>query len=149
MQPDLEQQGGQPVGRGNERDWRAKRREWREMRRRERYGRRSHSIFWGLAFLLAGFLALGVSQAWISGDSWWEYLLLGIGVILTLDGLLSRQNDAKHAIRIGRFAPGFILILVATLFILGVGQWWPLVLIFAGAGLVLCFFWGVAFKARI
>jgi hypothetical protein len=123
------------------RDWREERREmhreWREARHRFPY----HGLFWGLTLVLLGTIFLLDQAGWISGETWWQSLLIGLGVIWIINGITHYRSPAYRWGSYGKFVFGVILILIGTIFILGFGSWWPLALIVAGAALLLRFFW--------
>jgi hypothetical protein len=122
------------------RDWRDERRAWRRERREARYRFPSHGLFWGLTLVLLGALFLMDQAGWISGGTWWQALLIGLGVIWVIGGLVRYQAGAFRWRGYGSVTFGVILILVGTLFLLGFSHWWPLILIVAGIVFLFRFF---------
>ena len=122
-------------------DWRDERREWRRARREARHEFPFHGLFPGLILVLLGTIFLLNQVGWISGDTWWQSLLIGLGVIWIVNGLTHYHYPAYRWGSYGKFVTGIIFIAVGTLFIIGFSQWWPLVLIGAGIAVLLRFFW--------
>jgi hypothetical protein len=123
------------------RDWREERREWRRERREARYSSPFHGLFLGLTLILLGALFLLNQLGHLTGDTWWQSLLIGLGVISIINGLVHYQNPAYRWGSYGKFVGGIVLILIGALLILGFSQWWPLVLVVAGVALLLQFSW--------
>lgn len=131
-----------PEGQGpTYRDWREERREWRREMRESRHRFPYHGLFWGLTLILLGTLFLLNQAGWISSDTWWQSLLIGLGVISIINGLAHYHNPAYRWGSYGKFVAGTVLILVGALFLIGFSQWWPIVLVVAGVALLLRFFW--------
>jgi len=123
------------------RDWREERRKWREERREARHRLPFHGLFWGLTLILLGALFLLNQAGRLTGDTWWQSLLVGLGVIFMINGVAYFQNPGYRWASWGRFMFGIVLILIGALFLLGFSQWWPLVLIVAGIALLVRPFW--------
>jgi hypothetical protein len=123
------------------RDWRDERQTWRRERREARRRFHPHGLFWGLALVLLGVLFLMDHAGWISGDTWWQALLIGLGVIWIANGLAHYHSWGFRWPVYSSITFGIVLILFGTLFLLGFSQWWPLVLIVAGIAFLFRFFW--------
>jgi hypothetical protein len=120
-------------------DWREQRWEWRNKMRESRRNRPFHGLFGGLALILIGALFLANQLSWISGDTWWKWLLIGLGAIMTTSWLvLNRKPEYRHWGR-GRFIWGIALVVLGILFLAGFSQWWPIVIIGVGAACVFRF----------
>lgn len=131
-----------PQGQGpTYRDWRAERRQWRREFREHRYVFPYRGLFWGLTLVLLGTLFLLNQAGWVTGDTWWQSLLIGLGVISIVNGFAHYSNPAYRWGSYSKFVLGTILILIGVLFLLGFSQWWPLALIVAGGASLLRFFW--------
>jgi hypothetical protein len=63
--------------------------EWRGHRRWRRGGRFPGLLF-GLILILVGFLFFAQNEGWIHGD-WWPFLLIGVGVIILVEGLFGKR----------------------------------------------------------
>jgi hypothetical protein len=121
------------------RDWREQRREIRRECREDRHRHPFQGLFVGLVLVLLGTLFLAHQQDWISGENWWEYLVIGLGSIFIISGLTRYWGQDHHHGIYWRFIVGAVLILVGVLSILSVSHWWPLVLILAGIALLFRF----------
>jgi hypothetical protein len=113
------------------RDWREARWEWRRERREMRMRSPFHGLFPGLVLILIGVLFLGSMQGWIDRDIWWQYFVIGLGSIFIIRGLVDLPYSRFCSY--WRFIPGAALIAVGLISLLGFTQWWPVVLIAAGA----------------
>ncbi len=122
-------------------DWREQRREWREKMREARHNRPFHGLFGGLVLILLGGLFLANQQGWISGNAWWQWLLIGLGVISIINGLVQYRAPEYHHSRRHKFVWGTVLIILGVIFLLGFSQWWPIVLIGAGIAIMLGGIW--------
>ncbi len=121
-------------------DWREARRQWREEMRKNRQ-HFPHGLGFGLTVLLLGVLFLLNQLGVVSGDRWWQSLLIGLGGICIINGVAHLVSPGYRWRSYGLFVCGLVLAAAGTLFIVGLGQWWSLALIFAGLALLLRFFW--------
>jgi len=103
----------------------------REHRRREVPG-----LFAGLVLILLGVLLLFQTQGWFTWNDWWKYLLLGLGVIFIIDALVRLARPSPRPRWGGRLVVGLVLLLVGLIFVAGFGQWWPLILVVIGVGVI-------------
>lgn len=122
-------------------DWREQRREWREKRREARHSHPFHGIFGGLVLILLGGLFLANQQHWISSGTWWEWLLIGLGVITIVHGLVRYHASEYHHSTRHKFVWGAILIALGAIFLLGFSHWWPAILIAAGIAILFVGLW--------
>jgi hypothetical protein len=116
-------------------------RDWRRKCRAERRSHPYHGLFAGLTLILLGALFLFNQAGWVTGDSWWKYLLIGLGGISIINGLLNYFSQRYRWFSFGKFLAGFILITLGVIFLLGAGQWWPLVIVVVGLALIFRSFW--------
>jgi len=123
------------------RDWREARRAWRNEKREQRYLFPFHGLFVGLSLVLAGVLFLLNQTGTLTGDTWWQALLIGLGGIWIINGMLRYRYPAFQWGAHGKIITGIILILVGALLMAGVSEWWPTVLIVAGVLFLLRFIW--------
>ena len=104
-------------------------------RRRHYHGGLS-GISGGVFLILLGVLLFLATQGTLSWDKWWQFLVIGIGVILLADSLLYRRGNAGE-FRSGRLIAGIILIGVGIAFLLGSVAWWPLIIIVVGVAVII------------
>ncbi len=130
------------------RDWWAEREKWREERHKWRSDMRAarfrwpfHGLFPGLTLILFGVLFLLNQTGAVTGDAWWQSMLIGLGAIMILDGIVRYFSKSFRWGIFGKFIGGLVLIAFGTLFLTGISSWWPVVLIGAGAAFVLRPFW--------
>jgi hypothetical protein len=76
------------------------------------------------------------TQDILAWDKWWQYLIIGVGVILLVESLVLYQRESALEFRIGRLIAAIILIGVGVAFLLGNLPWWPLVLIVIGVAII-------------
>jgi hypothetical protein len=130
-----------PENQGMEnKDWREQRREWRQDRRDRRDSDPLRGLFPGLILILLGILLFLATQGILAWDIWWQYFLIGLGAIFIIDGLAHFWSSAHRGSAFGRFIPGVILLFVGLVFVFGFSQWWPLVLIVVGIGILVGYF---------
>ena len=122
-------------------DWREERWEWRKKMRESRHNRPFHGLFGGLTLILLGGLFLANQQGWISGNTWWQWLLIGLGIIFIINGIVQYREPEYHHSRRHKFIWGAVLIVLGVLFLAGFTQWWPIVLIGAGVAVLLGGIW--------
>ena len=126
-----------PGGGPTYQDWREQRwkdrMEWRKKRWEAREKNPFRGVFPGLALILAGVLFLANQMSWISGDTWWKWLLIGLGAIMMVSWLVQYRAipEYRHWGR-GRFIWGLALVILGILFLVGFSQWWPIVIIGVG-----------------
>jgi hypothetical protein len=106
-----------------------------------RYGRRHHQggisgIGAGVFLLLLGSLLFLANQGILPWDKWWQFLIIGIGIIMLVDSLVRYQKDSAREVRIGRPIVAIILIGVGIAFLVGNASWWPLVIILVGVAVI-------------
>ena len=106
--------------------------EERERRRRNPMA----GLFWGLLLILLGVLFFAQYQGWLPGDKWWQYFLVGLGVILLIESGVRRSNPDLRSTAFSRLIAGLVLAFIGLAFLFGVTQWWPIVLIAAGVAIL-------------
>jgi asparagine N-glycosylation enzyme membrane subunit Stt3 len=107
-----------------------------------RQSRRHHhdhipAILGGVFLILLGVLLFLASQGILAWDKWWQYLIIGIGIILLIDSLIRYQKESSAGFRIGRLIAAIILIGIGVAFLLGNITWWPLVIIVVGVAIII------------
>jgi hypothetical protein len=95
----------------------------------------------GLILILLGVLFLLVTMDYISWGGWWQYFLMGLGVILILEAIIRSASPSYRKDVSGKLIGGVVLIFIGGSFIIGWSNWWPLILIALGVGILLSSFW--------
>jgi hypothetical protein len=90
----------------------------------------------GLIIILLGVVFLLTTLDYISWGDWWAYFLLGLGLILIVDGLVRVSSRAYQQYATGKFIGGGVLIIIGASHIFGMVSWWPLILIVVGVVIV-------------
>jgi uncharacterized membrane protein HdeD (DUF308 family) len=107
-------------------------------RLRDRHRRRAGPpIFAGLILILLGVLLFLENQGIVASDVWWQYFLIGLGVIFLVDGLVRFGREKQRGSIWGRITAGLILIGIGIVFVIGLTNWWPMILVALGAAIVL------------
>ena len=91
----------------------------------------------GLILILLGVLFLLANMDYISWGGWWQYFLMGLGVILILEAIIRSASPSYRKDITGKLIGGFVLIFIGGSFVIGWSNWWPLILIAVGAGILL------------
>ncbi len=106
-----------------------------EWRRRRHHRRGSSAVFIGLILILLGSLFFLSEQGYIGRDRWWQYFLIGLGIIFLIDGAMRYRQQNYHGFLVSRVIAGLVLVAIGVIFLLGATAWWPLILILAGIGI--------------
>jgi hypothetical protein len=90
----------------------------------------------GLALLLLGLILLLSHYGLVRGE-WWQYFLVGLGVIFLIGVWLQyiRPSGEKKDGLI-RIIAGVALVIIGVVFLFVPTQWWPLIIIIAGIILI-------------
>jgi hypothetical protein len=92
----------------------------------------------GGAFLvLLGILLFLATKGILTWDRWWQFLIIGIGIILLVDSLIRYRREGALEFRTGRLIAGIILTGVGIAFLLGDVAWWPLIVIAVGVAVII------------
>jgi len=94
-------------------------------------------LFPGLALILAGILLFASFQGWLEWGVWWQYLLVGLGLIFLIEAFARYAVSHQRQHVFGRLIPGIILLFVGLAFIFGWDRWWPLALVAGGLIIIL------------
>lgn len=105
------------------------------------HGRRHHrdrtsAVLGGVIIILVGVLLFLASWGILSWDTWWQYLILGIGIILLIDSVIRYPQQGSAGFRFGRLIAAIVLIGVGAAFLLGSVAWWPLIIVVVGVVVV-------------
>ncbi len=91
----------------------------------------------GLILILLGVLFLFTEMDKISWTDWWAYFLVGLGAIFLIEALLRTFSPEGRKAIGGRLVAGPILIVIGGSQLIGFEEWWPLVLIAVGIGVLI------------
>ena len=94
-------------------------------------------IIGGLIVILLGVLFLLRNMGYLWWTNWWAYFLVGLGVILLIDAFIRSTVPQYHRPVIGRVIGGIILIFIGAGNIYGISDWWPLILVGVGVGIII------------
>jgi hypothetical protein len=94
----------------------------------------------GLILILLGVLFLLTEMDRISWADWWAYFLVGLGGILLIEALLRASSAEGRRGLGGRLIAGLILATIGGAHLSGFEEWWPLVLIAIGIGVLVSAF---------
>ena len=128
-------QAGSGAPEGSRYDWRAARYAERAERRAARWANPWHGLWLGLMLILVAVLSLPGVTGGLNAQQLTATWLLGIGGIFIVDGVVRRGQPWPFG---GfRLAAGLALVVAGGLVLLGLSQWWPLVLL--GLGIIILF----------
>jgi len=91
----------------------------------------------GLILILLGVLFLMSEMGRVSWTDWWAYFLVGLGAIFLLEGLIRAFSAEGRRSAGGRLVAGLILVVIGGSHLIGFEEWWPLVLIAVGVGVLI------------
>jgi hypothetical protein len=91
----------------------------------------------GLIVVWLGVVFLLRNMGFLYWRNWWAYFILGIGVILILEGIIRSAIPQYRCGVIGKLVSGVILVTIGGIFIYGASDWWPLIII--AVGLIIIF----------
>lgn len=95
----------------------------------------------GLILILLGVLFLLVTLDYLSWGDWWPYFLIGLGVIFILEGIIRGISPTYREQITGKFIAGIALIVIGSSFIVGMSNWWPLIIIAVGVIVLISPLW--------
>ena len=113
-------------------DCHTRRRAQRELRRQRKPRDPLRGLFWGLLFILLGFLFFASQLSLLSGGVWWEALVIGLGIIFLIDSIVHYWNPSARSYTLGRLIPGLIFLFIGLAFFFDFSRWWPLALVATG-----------------
>jgi LiaF transmembrane domain len=91
----------------------------------------------GLVLILLGILFLLSEMGRIGWVDWWAYFLVGLGVIFVFEALVRAFSAEGRRGAGGKVIAGLILIVIGGSHLIGFEQWWPLILIAVGVGVLI------------
>jgi hypothetical protein len=94
-------------------------------------------VGWGLFLILVGGLFLAGNKGWLDQGSVWSYFAIGLGTILVI-GFFVRYFGilANRWSGVVDLIAGLALVLIGIASLYGFGDWWPLVLLAIGIGIL-------------
>jgi hypothetical protein len=106
---------------------------------RDQRGRRRPypSLTGGLILILLGVLFLLTEMGRIGWADWWAYFLVGLGGIFLLEAFIRMFSAEGRRGASGKIIAGLILAVIGGAHILGLEEWWPLILIAVGVGVLI------------
>ena len=105
------------------------------------------AILPGTILILLGIIFL-ISYYGYLGGEWWQYFVVGLGVLFVIETWIHHPNLALGRFRYGRIVSGIILVIGGLLFLFNPSWWLPLVLIGVGVILVMVFILRREHKAK-
>lgn len=106
------------------------------MERKQKHDPQSR-VTGGLILILLGVLFLLATMDYILWSEWWAYFLMGLGAILILEVIIRSRSPSYRQHITGKLIGGVVLIIIGGSFVIGMSNWWPLILI--GVGVMLLF----------
>ncbi|HEX7974392.1 MAG TPA: hypothetical protein VF498_08290 [Anaerolineales bacterium] len=124
-------------------DWREMRRAEREAARQERRAWRgemhisANTWLWGVALIVVGVILLAQNAGIITLRNWWALFILipAVGSFIAAWNIYNAAGRLNSAARSSLFG-GVVLTLIAILFLVELGKYWPVLLIVGGAALL-------------
>jgi len=89
----------------------------------------------GIGRLTAGLMVVWLGVVLVlrgTLDPWWGYMLSGFGVILLVEAMLRMSRPDPRRPAGSRIVGGIVLLLVGSVFISGIADWWALALVVVG-----------------
>lgn len=93
-------------------------------------------IFWGALLTFLGTLLLLGEWGLVSEDQLWPIFISGAGLLLIGDYFLRPMVLPRSSVSVARLIFGVILTVIGLNQLYYLGDWWPLLLIFAGGAMV-------------
>ncbi len=91
----------------------------------------------GLVLILLGVLFLLTEMGRIGWIDWWAYFLVGLGAIFLLEAFVRVFSAEGRRGAGGKVIAGLILIVIGGAHLIGFEEWWPLILIAVGVGVLI------------
>jgi hypothetical protein len=103
----------------------------------EKSGDRTGPFVGGLILIWLGISLYLAQTGYVNWDMWWPYFIIGIGVILIVLALIRYSSSQHKAPAMGFLIAGAVLLIVGLGGVVGMTDWWPLVLIAIGIMIIL------------
>ena len=91
----------------------------------------------GLVLILLGVLFLLTEMGRIGWVDWWAYFLVGLGAIFLLEAFFRVFSAEGRRGAGGKVIAGLILVVIGGAHLVGFEEWWPLILIAVGVGVLI------------
>ncbi len=91
----------------------------------------------GLVLVLLGVVLFLFTQDVLSGKEVGAYFLLGLGAILFIDVVVRYAQPGRRFFMGCRITTSLVLLAAGGAVLGGIGDWWPLIIILVGAGLLI------------
>ena len=95
------------------------------------------SLTGGLILILLGVLFLLSEMGRLGWSDWWAYFLVGLGGILIVDALFRASSAEGRKGAGGKIIAGSILMVIGGAHLIGFEEWWPLIFIALGVGVLI------------
>jgi ribosomal protein L40E len=103
----------------------------------EKGGGRTGPIIGGLVLILLGTTFYLATIGIIRWMDWWAYFLLGLGGILLLQAVIVSASTGRIGPAFGSLIGGGVLLVIGVTWVLGIRNWWPLLLIALGLAIII------------
>jgi hypothetical protein len=103
---------------------------------RDRVGR----LFFGLTIIWLGVSFLLREHNFLYHSNWWTYFVFGLGIIFIAEAIVRMIRPEFKRPYLGKMIAGSILVALGASNIYGMQDWWPVILIVAGAAIILLTF---------
>jgi Na+/H+ antiporter NhaD/arsenite permease-like protein len=107
-----------------------------EKREKEEKNEREGGIIGGLIILWLGVSFLLANARYVSWINWWPLFMLGLGLILLLNGLILYIRINKWEPALGFLIGGLIVALIGVSNFYNIENWWAFILILVGVWVV-------------
>jgi len=97
----------------------------------------SFGMFLGLVLLLLGVVLFLSTQDVLSDKEVLAYFLLGLGAIFFIDVVARYAQLGRRSFMWCRTTTSLVLLSAGGAVLGGIGDWWPLIIILVGAGLLI------------
>jgi len=93
--------------------------------------------FGGLVLIVLGVSLLLAVEGIIPMDKWWALFVAGLGIVFLIDSALRYFIPEYKRPITGRVFAGLLLLAIGVSFLLGITEWWPVILIIIGVWLII------------
>jgi hypothetical protein len=103
----------------------------------EKSGDKTGALVGGLILIWLGISFYLVQANYIGWNDWWPYLIIGIGVVLIAQAVIRYSTSRFKGAAMGSLIGGAVLLIIGLAGIVGMKDWWPLILIAIGVVVIL------------